>query len=137
VFEIMEEIDRRVVRGRPARRGLELGAGARRRGRHGAMRAFERLHKETQAQCAAGRPVEEGSSRPARGLPLDAREERGDARESCASRSDKPWPGLEAIRALRYELGAQARAQMDATRRAVREAWFAVYDALDPARRNR
>jgi hypothetical protein len=50
---------------------------------------------------------------------------------------DKPGADLKQFAQLRDELGAQMRAQMDAVRKQVREAWFAVYDALDSGQREK
>jgi len=50
---------------------------------------------------------------------------------------DKPGADLKQFAQLRDELGAQMRAQMEAARKQMREAWFAVYDTLDSAQKEK
>jgi hypothetical protein len=44
---------------------------------------------------------------------------------------DKPGADLKQFAQMRDQLSAQMHAQMEATHKEVRAAWFAVYDALD------
>src|SRR5256712_10968393 len=61
----------------------------------------------------------------------------GKTRAKLRVEIDKPGADLKQFAQLRDELGAQMRAQMEATRKQVREAWFAVYDTLDSAQKEK
>jgi hypothetical protein len=50
---------------------------------------------------------------------------------------DKPGADLKQFAQLRDQLGAQMHAQMETIHNQVREAWFAVYDALDSSQKER
>jgi len=94
----------------------------------GPMRGFEELHKE---------------------LNLNAQQEELWKKAEAAQRElfrsmrakrveiDKPGADLKQFTQLRDELGAQMRAQMEATQKQVREAWFAVYDTLDSVQKEK
>jgi hypothetical protein len=96
----------------------------------GPMRGFERLHQELNLN-----PQQEELWKKAQGLQRDAhRSMRAQGEETHAkmrAEIDKPGVDLKQFAQLRDQMGSQMHAQMEATRKQVREAWFAVYDALD------
>jgi Spy/CpxP family protein refolding chaperone len=100
----------------------------------GPMRGFERLHKELKLNAQ-----QEDLWKKAQGAQREAfRSMRAKGEETRAKlrvEIDKPGADLKQFAQLRDELGAQTRAQMDALRSQAREAWFAVYDALDPGQK--
>jgi len=100
----------------------------------GPMRGFERLHKQLRLN-----PQQEELWKKAQGLQREAfRSMRARGEETRAKlrvEIDKPGADLKQFAQLRDQLRAQAHAQMEATHNQVREAWFAVYDALDSAQR--
>ena len=102
----------------------------------GPMRGFERLHKDLNLNAQ-----QEELWKKAQSLQRDAfRSMRAKGEETRAKlrvEIDKPGADLKQFAQLRDELGAQMRSQMDAVRKQVREAWFAVYDALDSGQREK
>src|SRR5438093_13523109 len=94
----------------------------------GPMHGFERLHKELRLN-----PQQEELWKKAQGLQREAfRSMRARAEETRAKlrvEIDKPGADLKQFAQLRDQLRAQTQAQMEATHKQVREAWFAVYDA--------
>jgi len=100
----------------------------------GPMHGFERLHKELRLN-----PQQEELWKKAQGLQREAfRSMRARAEETRAKlrvEIDKPGADLKQFAQLRDQLRAQTQAQMEATHKQVREAWFAVYDALDSAQK--
>jgi protein CpxP len=102
----------------------------------GPMHGFEKLHKELKLN-----PQQEELWKKAQGLQREAfRSMRARGEETRAKlrvEIDKPGADLKQFAQLRDELGAQMRAQMEAARKQVREAWFAVYDTLDSAQKEK
>jgi len=96
----------------------------------GPMRGFERLHKELNLSAQ-----QEELWKKAQGAQRDAhrsmRAQGAETRARLRAEIDKPGADLKQFAQLRDQLGAQMHAQMDAVRKQAREAWFAVYDALD------
>ena len=96
----------------------------------GPMRGFERLHKDLNLNAQ-----QEELWKKAQSLQRDAfRSMRAKGEETRAKlrvEIDKPGADLKQFAQLRDQLRAQTHAQMEATHKQVREAWFAVYDALD------
>ena len=102
----------------------------------GPMRGFERLHKELNLT-----PQQEELWKKAQGAQRDAfktMQAKGEeAHARLKSEIDKPGADLKQFAQLRDQLGAQMRAQMEATQKQVREAWFAVYDTLDAGQKEK
>ena len=102
----------------------------------GPMRGLERLHRDLKLN-----PQQEELWKKAQGAQRDAfrsiRAKGEETRAKLRVEIDKPGADLKQFAQLRDELGAQMRAQMEATRKQVREAWFAVYDTLDPGQREK
>jgi len=102
----------------------------------GAMRGLERLHKDLNLNAQ-----QEELWKKAQAAQRDAfrsiRAKGEETRAKLRVEIDKPGADLKQFAQLRDELGAQMRAQMEATRKQVREAWFAVYDTLDPGQREK
>ncbi len=102
----------------------------------GPMRGFERLHKELNLNAQ-----QEELWKKAQGVQRDAfRSMRAKGEETRAKlrvEIDKPGADLKQFAQLRDQLGAQMRAQMEATQKQVREAWFAVYDTLDSGQKEK
>jgi hypothetical protein len=102
----------------------------------GPMRGHERLHRELNLN-----PQQEELWKKAQSLQREAfRSMRARGEETRAKlrvEIDKPGADLKQFAQLRDELGAQMRAQMEAARKQVREAWFAVYDTLDSAQKEK
>jgi hypothetical protein len=100
----------------------------------GPMRGFERLHKELNLN-----PQQEDLWKKAQGLQREAhramRARGEETRARLRVEIDKPGADLKQFAQLREELRAQTQAQMEATRKEVRAAWFAAYDALDSAQK--
>jgi hypothetical protein len=96
----------------------------------GPMRSLERLHRDLNLNAQ-----QEELWKRAQGVQREAhRAMRASGEETRAKlrvEIDRPGADLKQFAQLREELGAQTHAQMEATRKQVREAWFAVYDALD------
>jgi hypothetical protein len=100
----------------------------------GPMRGFERLHKELNLnaqQEELWKRAQTAQREAFRSMRARGEETRAKLRVEI----DKPGADLKQFAQLRDELGAQMRAQMEAARKQVREAWFAVYDALDSAQK--
>ena len=102
----------------------------------GPMRGLEQLHRELNLN-----PQQEELWKKAQSLQREAfRSMRAKGEETRAKlrvEIDKPGADLKQFAQLRDELGAQMRAQMEAARKQVREAWFAVYDTLDSAQKEK
>ena len=102
----------------------------------GPMRGLERLHKELNLNAQ-----QEELWKKAQGLQREAhramRAKGEETRAQLRAEIDKPGADLKQFAQLRDQLGAQMRAQMEATQKQVREAWFAVYDTLDAAQREK
>ena len=100
------------------------------------MRGLERLHKELNLNAQ-----QEELWKKAQGLQRDAfrsmRTKGEETRAKLRVEIDKPGADLKQFAQLRDELRAQMRAQMEATHKQVREAWFAVYDTLDSAQKDK
>jgi hypothetical protein len=96
----------------------------------GPMRGFERLHRQLKLN-----PQQEELWKKAQAGQRDAvRQMRAKGEETHAqlrAEIDKPGADLRRFASLGDQLREQMRTQMQATRKQVREAWFAVYDALD------
>src|SRR6267143_3438495 len=102
----------------------------------GPMRGLERLHKDLNLNAQ-----QEELWKKAHSLQREAfRSMRAKGEETRAKlrvEIDKPGADLKQFAQLRDELGARMRAQMEAARKQVREAWFAVYDTLDSAQKEK
>ena len=102
----------------------------------GPMRIFERLHKELNLN-----PRQEELWKKAQAAQREARRSMRARGEETSARLraeiDKPGADLKQFAQLRDELRAQMRAEMEATQKQVREAWFAVYDTLDSAQKEK
>ncbi len=102
----------------------------------GPMRVFERLHKELNLN-----PHQEELWKKAQAAQREVRRSmraRGEeTRARLRAEIDKPGADLKQFAQLRDQLGAQMRAQMEATQKQVREAWFAVYDTLDAGQKEK
>ncbi len=102
----------------------------------GPMRGLERLHKELNLNAQ-----QEELWKKAQGLQREAfrsmRAQGEETRAKLRAEIDKPGADLKQFAQLRDQLGAQMHAQMEATRKQVREAWFVVYDTLDSAQREK
>jgi hypothetical protein len=94
------------------------------------MRGFERLHKQLNLN-----PQQEDLWQKAQVAQRDAframRAKGAETRAKLRVEIDKPGVDLKQFAQTRDQLGAQMQAQMEATRKQVRSAWFAVYDTLD------
>jgi len=100
----------------------------------GPMRGFERLHKELNLnaqQEELWKRAQTAQREAFRSMRARGEETRAKLRVEI----DKPGADLKQFAQLRDQLRAQAHAQMEATHKQVREAWFAVYDALDSAQK--
>ena len=102
----------------------------------GPMRGLERLHQELNLNAQ-----QEELWKKAQGLQREAfrsmRAQGEETRAKLRAEIDKPGADLKQFAQLRDQLGAQMHAQMEATRKQVREAWFVVYDTLDSAQREK
>ena len=100
----------------------------------GPARGFERLHKQLNLDVQ-----QEELWKKAQGLQRDAfRSMRTKAEETRAKlrvEIDKPGADLKQFAQLGDKLRDEMRAQAEATRKQVRSAWFAVYDALNPGQK--
>src|SRR5882762_10007298 len=102
----------------------------------GPMRGFERLHKELNLNAQQEDLWK--SAQTAQRVAFRSMRARGEeTRAKLRVEIDKPGADLKQFAQLRDELGAQMRAQMEAARKQVREAWFAVYDTLDSAQKEK
>ncbi len=102
----------------------------------GPMRGLERLHKELNLnaqQEELWKKAQAAQREAHRAMRAKGEETRAKLRVEI----DKPGADLKQFAQLRDQLGAQMRAQMEATQKQVREAWFAVYDTLDAAQREK
>ena len=100
----------------------------------GPMRGFERLHKELNLnaqQEELWKRAQTAQREAFRSMRARGEETRAKLRVEI----DKPGADLKQFAQLRDQLRAQTHAQMEATHKQVREAWFAVYDALDSAQK--
>jgi len=102
----------------------------------GPMRGLDRLHKELKLNAQ-----QEELWKKAQAAQRDAframRAKGEETRAKLRVEIDKPGADLKQFAQLRDELGAQMRAQMEAARKQMREAWFAVYDTLDSAQKEK
>ena len=102
----------------------------------GPMRGFERLHKGLNLNAQ-----QEELWKKAQSAQHDAfrsiRAKGEETRAKLRVEIDKPGADLKQFAQLRDQLGAQMRAQMEATHKQVREAWFAVYDTLDSGQKEK
>ena len=96
----------------------------------GPMRGFERLHKQLNLN-----PQQEDLWQKAQAAQREAfkamRAKGEETRAKLRVEIDKPGADLKQFAQTRDQLGAQMQAQMEATHKQVRSAWFAVYDTLD------
>jgi len=102
----------------------------------GPMRGLERLHKELNLnaqQEELWKKAQAAQREAFRAMRAKGEETRAKLRVEI----DKPGADLKQFAQLRDQLGAQMRAQMEATRKQVREAWFAVYDTLDSGQKEK
>ena len=102
----------------------------------GPMRGLERLHKELNLnaqQEELWKKAQAAQREAFRAMRAKGEETRAKLRVEI----DKPGADLKQFAQLRDELGARMRAQMEATQKQVREAWFAVYDTLDSAQKEK
>ncbi len=100
----------------------------------GPMRGFERLHKELKLNAQQEdlwKKAQAAQREAFRSMRAKGEETRAKLRVEI----DKPGADLKQFAQLRDQLRAQTHAQMEATHKQVREAWFAVYDALDSAQK--
>ena len=102
----------------------------------GPMRGLDRLHKELNLN-AQQEELWKNAQAAQREASRSMRAKGEETRAKLRVEIDKPGADLKQFAQLRDELGAQMRAQMEATRKQVREAWFAVYDTLDSAQREK
>lgn len=100
----------------------------------GPMRGFERLHKELNLN-----PQQEELWKKAQTAQRDAfkamRAKGDETRAKLRVEIDKPGVDLKQYAQLSDKLRDQMHAQMEATRKQVRDAWFNVYDSLDAKQR--
>ncbi len=96
----------------------------------GPMRGFERLHKELNLNAQ-----QEELWKKAQAAQQDAskamRAKGAETRAKLRVEIDKPGVDLKQYAQLSDKLREQMHAQMEATRKQVRAAWFGVYDSLD------
>ena len=100
------------------------------------MREFGRLHKELNLnpqQEELWRKAQAAQREAFRAMHAKSEETRAKLRVEI----DKPGADLKQFAQLRDQLGAQMRTQMEAARTQMREAWFAVYDTLDSAQKEK
>src|SRR5437762_6769327 len=102
----------------------------------GPMRDLDRLHKELNLN-AQQEELWKKAEAAQRELFRSVRAKREETRAKLRVEIDKPGADLKQFAQLREQLGAQMRAQMEAARKQVREAWFAVYDTLDSAQKEK
>jgi hypothetical protein len=94
------------------------------------MRGFERLHKQLNLnpqQEELWKKAQDAQREAFKTLQAKAEETRAKLRVEI----DKAGVDLKQFAELGDKLRADARAQMDASRKQVRTAWFGVYDSLD------
>ena len=96
----------------------------------GPMRGFERLHRElnlTQQQEELWKKAQTAQ----RDAFQSARAKAAETHAKLRVEIDKPGVDLKQFAQLSDQLREQMRAQVEATRKQVRAAWFGVYDSLD------
>lgn len=102
----------------------------------GPMPGFERLHKELNLNAQ-----QEDLWKKAQAAQREAfravRAQGEETRAKLRAEIDKPGADLKQFAQMRDQLAAQMHAQMEATHKQVREAWFAVYDTLDSAQKEK
>jgi hypothetical protein len=100
----------------------------------GPMRGFERLHKQLKLN-----PQQEELWKKAQATQREVMQKTMAAgREQHAKlRAEIDQPGVDLKQFMQHmdQMHEQLRAQMGATHKQVRDAWFAVYDALDAAQK--
>jgi Spy/CpxP family protein refolding chaperone len=100
----------------------------------GPMHGFERLHKALKLT-----PQQEELWNKAQSAQRDAfkamRAKGEETHAQLRAEIDKPGADLKQYAELGDKLRDQMHAQMEATRKQVRGAWFSVYDSLDPKQR--
>jgi hypothetical protein len=98
------------------------------------MHGFGRLHKQLNLN-----PQQEDLWQKAQAAQRDAfkslRAKGEENRTKLRAEIDKPGVDLKQFAEHRDQLRDQMRAEMDASRKQVRGAWFSVYDSLDPQQR--
>ena len=96
----------------------------------GPMPGFERIHRELNLN-----PQQEELWKKAQGAQREAfqtmRAKAEETRAKLKSEIDKPGADLKQFAQLSDKLREEARSQMEATHKQVRDAWFGVYDSLD------
>jgi Spy/CpxP family protein refolding chaperone len=96
----------------------------------GPMAGFERLHRELNLN-----PQQEELWKRAQGLQREEfktmRDKAEETRAKLRTEIDKPGVDLKQFARVSDKLREESRAQMEATHRQVRDAWFGVYDSLD------
>jgi hypothetical protein len=102
----------------------------------GPMHGFERLHKELNLNAQQEELWKKAQSEQ-RDAFRSMRAKGEETRAKLRVEIDKPGADLKQFAQLRDQLGAQMRAQMEATHKQVREAWFAVYDTLDSGQKEK
>ncbi len=102
----------------------------------GPMHRLEQLHKELNLN-----PQQEELWKKAQVAQREAfrsmRAKGEETRARLRAEIDKPGADLKQFAQLRDQLGARLREQMEAARKPVREAWFAVYDTLDSVQKEK
>ena len=100
----------------------------------GPMRGMERLHKDLKLD-----PQQEDLWKKAQAASRDAFQKMRagvrDSRAKLRAEIDKPGADLKQIAQLRDQMREQMRPQMESVRAQIRQAWFALYDALNPGQR--
>ncbi|HUL93403.1 MAG TPA: periplasmic heavy metal sensor [Burkholderiales bacterium] len=100
----------------------------------GPMRGFERLHKELNLNA-----TQEELWKKAQAAQQEAfktmRAKGEETRARLRAEIDKPGVDLKQYAQMSDKLRDETRAQMEATRKQVRTAWFGVYDSLDAKQR--
>jgi len=102
----------------------------------GPMPGLERLHKELNLNSQQ-EELWNRAQAAQREAHRSMRAQGEETRAKLRAEIDKPGADLKQFAQLRDQLGAQMRAQMEATQKQVREAWFAVYDTLDAGQREK
>jgi hypothetical protein len=96
----------------------------------GPMAGFERLHRDLNLN-----PQQEELWKKAQGAQREElrtmREKAEETRARLRAEIDKPGVDLKQFAQLSDKLREESRAQMEATHRQTRDAWFGVYDSLD------
>jgi len=100
----------------------------------GPTRGMERLHKDLKLDAQ-----QEELWKKAQAVSRDAFQKMGagvrDSRAKLRAEIDKPGADLKHIAQLRDQMREQMRPQMESVHAQVRQAWFALYDALNPGQR--